>query len=331
MNIQDVLKKCLEIPGNSVKYHTYSTELCLNTADGKGSMTFFPLFPGITLAYIFVNASVWNAPDMQQNAPNGKGMLLFNYCTEGRCELVLNNQTYVYVKEKELSFTEHFAGKQYVYPNHMYEGIEFFLDPNTILKECPYLHTDFALSFQKLIDLYCPNESTYIASAPEEATDILHTLWSLFDLPMPFALSQMKLYTILLFSTLSNLQNIPKSQLRAFFTETQVDIAKRTMQIVTADLKQHYPIRELADRFSISETSLKNYFRGVYGQNISVYLREQRMHTAAELLASTRLPISEIAEQVGYQNQSKFATVFKNTYQMSPLEYRRFRALDAER
>ena len=44
------------------------------------------------------------------------------------------------------------------------------------------------------------------------------------------------------------------------------------------------------EKFSVGETSLKNYFRGVYGQNISTYLREVRMKAAAEFLANTSRP-----------------------------------------
>ena len=48
------------------------------------------------------------------------------------------------------------------------------------------------------------------------------------------------------------------------------------------------------------------------------------MKKAAELLKNTNLPVSKIAEQVGYMNQSKFAAVFKKQMEMAPLEYRRF-------
>ena len=113
-----------------------------------------------------------------------------------------------------------------------------------------------------------------------------------------------------------------------FFTETQVDIAKRVEKIITSDLRQHHPAWELAAQFSISETSLKNYFRGVFGQNISVYLRETRMKKAAELLSTTKLSVAEAAEQVGYINQSKFASVFKKQFGLSPLEYRRAKTLE---
>ncbi|MEI3492347.1 MAG: AraC family transcriptional regulator [Blautia sp.] len=121
---------------------------------------------------------------------------------------------------------------------------------------------------------------------------------------------------------------MPQSQACTFFTETQVNIAKKIEKIITSDLRQHHPAWELAEEFSISETSLKNYFRGVYGQNISVYLREIRMNKAGELLATTRLSVAEIAEQVGYLNQSKFASVFKKQFGVSPLEYRRSRHLE---
>ena len=106
------------------------------------------------------------------------------------------------------------------------------------------------------------------------------------------------------------------------------DIAKRVEKIITSDLRQHHPAWELAAQFSVSETSLKNYFRGVFGQNISIYLREVRMKKAAELLTSTRLSVAEIAELVGYMNQSKFASVFKKQFGLSPLEYRRSKKLE---
>lgn len=38
------------------------------------------------------------------------------------------------------------------------------------------------------------------------------------------------------------------------------------------------------------------------------------MKRAAELLVSTTRSVAEIAEQVGYMNQSKFALVFKNDF-----------------
>ena len=161
-----------------------------------------------------------------------------------------------------------------------------------------------------------------------KAEELLKKLWSLYHEPMPFAVMQMKIYSLALFSLLMEQTEITLSQVCAYFTETQVSIAKQVEQIITADLRQHHPAWELAARFSISETSMKNYFRGVFGQNISANLRELRMRKASELLTGSRLSASEVTEQVGYINQSKFASVFKKQFGLSPLEYRRSKKLE---
>ena len=187
---------------------------------------------------------------------------------------------------------------------------------------------EFGLDFHRATERFCPNGSTYISKTAPDAEELLKKLWSLYHGPMPSAVMQMKIYSLALFSLLMEQKEIPPSQVCAYFTETQVSIAKQVEQIITADLRQHHPAWELAARFSISETSMKNYFRGVFGQNISAYLREIRMRKAAELLTGSRLSVSEVAEQVGYINQSKFASVFKKQFDMSPLEYRRRRHLE---
>ena len=150
-------------------------------------------------------------------------------------------------------------------------------------------------------------------------------MWDAADDPSDFTL---KLCTFELLHHLMQQKPHP-ARLKGFFTETQVAIAKKAREILVSDLRRHYPIRLLAEQFSVSETSLKNYFRGVYGQNISTWLREIRMNEAARLLSDTKRPIAEISEQVGYSNQGKFAAVFKKQFGLSPLEYRRSKNLES--
>ena len=328
MKIDDIIRKCIEIPGVSIKRSEFNAELLMKTKEGKGSMTFFQLFPGLTIAYIFINSPTWAAPNFGEDSFIIKGPLLLNYCVTGRCEIILNNGNFVYVKDGDISLTECFAQKQYVYPRRIYEGMELFVDTNTLATESTWIQKEFGIDIPKIIELFCPNDNTYISAVTPEVEEILIKLWELFDIAPPFSISQMKIYVLALFSLLQNLNNIPPSQACTFFTETQVDIAKRVEKIITSDLRQHHPAWELAAQFSVSETSLKNYFRGVFGQNISIYLREVRMKKAAELLTLTRLSVAEIAELVGYMNQSKFASVFKKQFGLSPLEYRRSKKLE---
>ena len=91
MKIDDILKKCIEIPGISIKSSETSTELLFKSTSGKGSMTFYSLFPGFNLAYIFVNSPIWPAPDFHENGSNATGPLLFNYCVTDRKSTRLNS------------------------------------------------------------------------------------------------------------------------------------------------------------------------------------------------------------------------------------------------
>ena len=331
MKIDDIIRKCIEIPGVSIKRSEFNAELLMKTKEGKGSMTFFQLFPGLTIAYIFINSPTWAAPNLGEDSFIKKGPLLLNYCVTGRCEIILNNGNFVYVKDGDISLTECFAQKQYVYPRRIYEGMEFFVDTDTLTAESAWIQKEFGIDFHKIIELFCPNGNTYISTVAPEVEEILTKLWGLLDIAPPFSIFQMKVYVLALFSLLQSLNDIPPSQACTFFTETQVEIAKRVEKIITSDLRQHHPAWELAAQFSVSETSLKNYFRGVFGQNISIYLREMRMKKAADLLTTTKLSVATIAEKVGYMNQSKFASVFKKQFDMSPLEYRRHKTLDLQK
>ena len=95
------------------------------------------------------------------------------------------------------------------------------------------------------------------------------------------------------------------------------------MEKITADLSIHHSINKLAGDFGISPTSLKNYFKGVYGKSISAYLHDKRMKEAVKYLEESNWQIVDIALLIGYENASKFSAAFKAAEGESPLEYRR--------
>lgn len=100
-------------------------------------------------------------------------------------------------------------------------------------------------------------------------------------------------------------------------------LAKKAKEILTADLSRHISMKQISQELNVSETSLKRYFHLVYGTNVSVYMNEVRMQYAAELLTSSQMSISDVAKASGYVNQGRFASVFRQTFGMKPLDYRR--------
>ena len=53
------------------------------------------------------------------------------------------------------------------------------------------------------------------------------------------------------------------------------------------------------------------------------YITHLRLEYAKQLLQDTDTPVTEIAMQSGYQNVSYFIRIFKKTYGVSPLKYKK--------
>lgn len=107
--------------------------------------------------------------------------------------------------------------------------------------------------------------------------------------------------------------------------DSTVQTVNAVHELLTADLKKRCTIEELALKFHINQTTLKTVFKTVFGQSIAAYMKEYRIKRAAELLIQSDKPISEIAAEVGYENQSKFTQAFKDVIGMLPKDYRKHR------
>ena len=88
-------------------------------------------------------------------------------------------------------------------------------------------------------------------------------------------------------------------------------------------LSEKITIQLLCRKFLVSSTFLKENFRRTYGMPVHTWLVQQRIKRAEELLCTTRMPIQEIAQAVGYESISQFHTVFKEYYEMTPGQYRK--------
>ena len=66
-------------------------------------------------------------------------------------------------------------------------------------------------------------------------------------------------------------------------------------------------------------------FRKRKGMSVQEYLLRVRMQRAKELLISSDLPIQQVGEMAGYEDQLNFSRIFKKYEGISPSEYRRKR------
>lgn len=121
----------------------------------------------------------------------------------------------------------------------------------------------------------------------------------------------------------TQLYRLPKKA-QPYFYKSQVEKIHGIWKLITEDLSKNYTQEELARRFEISLTPMKQCFKSTYGQSIYKYLREYRMNRAAEMLLTEQgKKVTDIAAACGYENPGKFGQAFREQFGVAPLEYRR--------
>ena len=103
--------------------------------------------------------------------------------------------------------------------------------------------------------------------------------------------------------------------------------AQQTAEEMRRYLKQHLDqkltIKQMSQRYCLSHTAFKEYFRRMNGCPFHKWLLQQRMAKAVELLRHSSMSILEIAQSVGYEGVSQFNVVFKRIYGVTPSRYRK--------
>ena len=117
--------------------------------------------------------------------------------------------------------------------------------------------------------------------------------------------------------------DVNKEKQRELYTSPQVEIVRDIHKRLISNLQERPTIEELSKEYLINTATLKDTFKGVYGQPIGTYMKVYRMKQAAALLRQTQATIAEIASQFGYENQSKFSTAFRDVMKIAPAEYRK--------
>ncbi len=269
-----------------------------------------------------------SAPEIPGNSGSyHKDLMQLNYCVEGRIALSLEDGFNVCLKEDDFCLSKEVSKTPFFFPTKNYKGVTIYFDEKKFGLENAELLTLFELDFENLNKKYLEDQSTVVMQSSNNLRDVMIMLWENRENLSSFRLKHcaLEIINILLNSTVKN------SEKRTYYTKTQAEIAKKAERLLTQNLAERIPIKAIAEKYGISETSLKNYFKAVFGKNISEYLRKYRMEKASQMLLQTKLSVGEISHLVGYTKQGKFAELFRIYCGHSPLEYRRVKFLEKDK
>ena len=99
------------------------------------------------------------------------------------------------------------------------------------------------------------------------------------------------------------------------------DIIHNINSYIKKNIKYKLNIEILCNEFLISRVSLYSLFRENFQSTVAEYIKEYRIKTAKDLLSTTTLQISEIADAIG-QDYNYFSKIFTKTVGVSPKKYR---------
>ncbi len=288
------------------------------TLENACNFELYEICPGIVFAFNDVYTSV--LPKMTSYEADDC-ICTINYATKGTCGLYSTNGRYIYLRAGRLMISNEQAEHSFEYPVGSYCGIEIFIMRRAL--ENKELLSFFNIDIEQMLHAYLQGfETTVIVENINLFKNTLGDIMTLYE-NNSIDLNLLRLHTFYILRMLTAGEVEFRSGYEGALSKGQVNMAKQAERILTSDLASRETIANIASQMGISSTSLKNYFKAVYGQNISQYLKEKRIDKAKELLAETKLSILDIANIVGFESQSKFTAMFHAFIGLTPTEFRR--------
>ncbi len=312
-----------ELYGNEVR-ELSQNESCavyyIENKTGNGVITNYSIFPGVDVYYNDFHMS----DGFRRQKPWRTDVIEINHCCEGRIECELKSGGYEYLSEGDLTINmlTH-PGDSIYFPLSRYYGISIVVDiprASITLKKLFDTLGNIKIDFERIRKKTISDTGCFIMRATDS---IQHIFSELYNAPNEMREGYIKLKIMELFLFLSSIDETKPTEKRPYFYKAQVDTIKEIREFLIENLGTRYTLAELSKKYSISMTSIKMCYKGIYGVPILTYMREYRLQAAAEMLRNSALSIAEISENVGYKNPAKFSAAFQKAMKLSPSDYRK--------
>ena len=305
-------------PAESVvhKKDALSTVYRMEFAEGFGTMTSWKVMPGVTLIF-----NDFHTPCGFPEEARCPGLIEINHCLEGRFECTMRDGRCIWLGPQDFAVSD--MGHPPTgcnFSQGVYRGISLVVEPEKANPElsrmlgegAPYLPELFA----RLLD-----EQTFLLLRSEPK--IQHIFSEMYDAPEAGRLAYYRLKSAELMLFLRECLSAARHNSTYLHNSTAEERVRLIASRMTEDLRTHLPLSELAAQYCLSLSTVKKYFRRLYGESPYAYLKRRRMEEAAFLLTAADKSVTWTAAAVGYQNTSKFSAAFRDIYGISPTEYKK--------
>lgn len=293
---------------------------------GEGIMTIYMPFKGV---YINISDMHMQCCESGFILEENADVICFDHCKEGRIELETDKGVYSVLQEKQLRIDDRRNHRGHVFmPLKHFHGISIYINVDLAAQGIAEVMPEFSVNIRRLKSGFCKEGVPYILKNDAVVESIMACL---YNPPVNIGSDYYRLKILELMLYLNTVEIREESRKEVRFFRSSVDKIREIHTQITENLSVHFTIKELAEKYDISQTELKNSFKAAYGDSIYSYLKRYRINTAASMLIKNLdMSISAISRFVGYESTGKFSAAFRQIIGTTPLDYRKHRTKQAD-
>ena len=302
----DGLTGAAELPGQTDAFEN---------ASGNGEIHCYRLFDGVTVMRMRLEMEGYTEVRTRTD------VLEINFCAGGRFETQFSMQDHVLMKPGDMvvSCYDGYHGKESEsrFPLGYYEGICLEVEPSEAGQWLERNAPAFSVNFSALKENLLGNKWYLSSPAGPRCEHVFRELYESMDYMNP-CFSRLKVLELLML-----LSNIPRmDREKAYCSVRQVELIRHLRDHLVMEREQYVSLAQLAAEHDISVSHMQKLFKQIYGVPVYRYIKEYRLEQAAVELVQTKKLVTQIAQENGYDNASKFSESFKKRYGMTPSQYR---------
>ena len=245
------------------------------------------------------------------------------YCRAGRFECEYKHGFVTYLGEGDFAVSLLSPEREPPeFPIGYYDGVAFIIDLDITGLIFENVVEGVSINLKELIDKFCVGHCCSVIKTPP---NLRHVFQEICEARNTVPMGYLRLKVLESLFLLSQMLPQENFETAAYYSANQIKKVKALKCELANQLDSRETLKNIADRYGMSLTALKDCFKAVYGKPIHAFQREYKMQTATKLLVTTKLSRAEIAGMVGYENPNKFSAAFKEIIGQSPSEYRKSR------
>lgn len=290
-------------------------EYRMKTAKRKVYMIAYMILPGIEVYYTDYQTEEHFCGKIDQCS-----YYQIAYSHKGVYESKIDGNRSIKLSEGEISMTaDVFQSFDSYMPMGYYKGINIVFYPQMIKSETVDFLQLFSIDLDKMFQTYLCEKNYERFSCN---SSIRREFEALYAASKAGDHIHMKMQILRILTEFAHFDGIREKKYRAVTpkkTQSMIEIRN----YMERNMQKHITIKELAIRFRLSETSLKENFKLMYGCSPHAFLKKCRMEWSAQRLRKSSESVAEIGNAAGYENPSKFSAAFTSVYGVTPMQYRK--------